>query len=326
MTTRIKVRGLYTTALTKLLLDEGYLVVQPSTEIAVRFHISSAGDQYDILLQEKEDLQGVELVGEPERICQLVTFLQERLIDPILMECIPMQENEALVTAKVEFPGAAKSILDQIRLSVLPTIERHHRLRITDSSTLEPVELELTKYPEKRKELEERAFFETILQPVEKSGVVRLDHIRPSGKAMRPREGALVDLKGDKIAFRRSFSGGRYDGLDLDIQKGDYGLTELQEGAWYVKHTYYTREGKLIGEYFNINTPVELYPYGARYVDLEIDVVRRSGREAILIDREKLSLLSRKGCIGSALEQKAIEVAEGILHNMRSVSYEVPAQ
>ncbi|HOV87438.1 MAG TPA: DUF402 domain-containing protein, partial [Syntrophobacteraceae bacterium] len=157
---------------------------------------------------------------------------------------------------------------------------------------------------------------ETVLLPLEKAGRVRLEHIRPSGRPMRPREGKVLSVDGDRILFQRRFSKGRYDGLNLPIQPGDYGLTEVQEGAWYVKHSYHRKDGTPIGEYYNINTPVELYPYGARYVDLEVDVIRRAGEKAFLIDQEKLSLLVKEGCIGDRLAIKAMEVAEGLLGSL----------
>jgi predicted RNA-binding protein associated with RNAse of E/G family len=58
---------------------------------------------------------------------------------------------------------------------------------------------------------------------------------------------------------------------------------------------------------------VELYPYGARYLDLEVDVVHRAGEEPFLIDREKLAMVCRSGCISEELGKKALAVAEGLL-------------
>jgi len=74
--------------------------------------------------------------------------------------------------------------------------------------------------------------------------------------------------------------------------------------------------GKLTIYYFNINTPTELYPFGARYVDLEVDVIRRAGEKAFEIDREKLLMLARKGCIGQGLQERAVQVAEDILRSL----------
>lgn len=309
MTTSIKIRGIYSTALTRLLLDGGYSISDPSTLIQERFRLPSNRDPHHLLIQDRDDHQGIDISGEPERMCQLLSFLQERLIDAILVECNGCGERGDQMRARVEFPGAAKDQLDELRRSMAPTVHRHHRLRIIDTDALQKAEDKLFKSPQMRGAIEADLFQQIVMLPLEKSGVVKLEHIRPSGKAMRPREGVLVSAGNTQVVFKRFFSKGHYDGLDLPIHTGDYGLTEVVEGQWYIKHRYYTREGRLIGEYVNINTPVELYPYGARYLDLEVDVVRRAGEGPFLIDQEKLNLLARRGAIGPLLMKKAMDVA-----------------
>jgi len=319
MPTRLKIRSIYSTAITRLVLDAGYGVVEPSPGIRERFGLDHCPEPHEILLLDRDDHQGVELRGQPENVCQFLTFLQERLLDPVLMEIKLAEGEENLVAARVEFPGASKQILDSIRTCVTPTLTRHHRLRIIDSRALERAESTLARHPEKKDSIEESLFLETVILPLEKGGVVRMEHLRPSGKPMRPREGALVKADNRHIVFRRSFQRGRYDGLDLPIGEGDYGLTEIEEGAWCVKHCYFTKDGTPIGEYYNINTPVEIYPYGARYLDLEIDVVRRAGEAPSIIDREKLALLTRRGSIGPTLERRALQAVQSIIEDIRWV-------
>lgn len=316
MSACIKIRGIYTTALTKLMLDSGYRIVDPSSKIRRLFAIDNADCRYDILIQDRPDLQGVELTGTPEMMTQCLTFLQERLLDATLLALVSFEEEAGLVKASLEFPGSSKQALDAIRLTVAPTLSRHHRYRIIASKTLEQAEQTLLKHPERKEFLEDAVFQAEILLPLEKEGMVKLEHIRPSGKPMRPREGVIVDRDTHGFVFRRSFSKGRYDGLEVPIQEGDYGLTEVREGAWTVKHSYYTRAHKLIGHYYNINTPVELYPYGARYLDLEVDVIQRAGEKPALIDREKLALACHKGCVSEELGAKALAVADGLMRRL----------
>ena len=318
MATRIKIRGIYSTALTKLVSDWGYTVVEPSPKVRERFGLEANQECCDILLQDREDLQGIELCGDPEHLCQFLTFLQEKLPDVVLVHFDAVDEREGMARATTEFPGASKEILDSIRLFVAPTVARHHRLRIIDSKVLERAEIGLQGHPERKESLANQLFMEVILLPLEKSGLVKLEHIRPSGKPMRPREGVLIEASDHRIVFKRCFSSGRYDGLDKPIQPGDYGLTEIVDGSWYVKHAYFTKEGVLVGEYYNINTPVELYPYGARYVDLELDVIRRAGETPFMVDREKLALLHREGCIAGSLESRAVDVAEQLMREIRN--------
>jgi len=326
MKTLVKIRGIYTTALTRLLLDSGYAIADPSPEIQERFRLALTHKLPEILIKDQEDHQGVEIFGEADEICRLLGNIQPQLLDVALLRFEPLAESERelldelesskeLVHARFEFGGASKGSLDLIRSSVVPSLHRHHRLRILHPKKLEKAEKQLGKQPQLKEDLERTLFQEVILTPLSKAGAVKLEHIKVAGKPVRPREGILLGAKGNQIMVKRSFSQGRYDGLDLPIEEGDYSLTEAEEGAWYVKHAYYSKEGRLKGEYYNINTPVELYPYGARYLDLEIDVVRRVGERSFIVDREDLAVLAKDGSIGAGLEKKALEVAQNLLKN-----------
>ena len=63
---RAKVRGIYTTALTKLLLENGFQIVQPSQAIKTRFGISESSGPPDINIKDRYDLQGVVALGSAE--------------------------------------------------------------------------------------------------------------------------------------------------------------------------------------------------------------------------------------------------------------------
>ena len=328
MSRRLKIRGIYTTALTKFLLDSGYEIVDPSAEIQERFGLEQTRRLPEILIQDREDLQGVHIFGEAEPLIPLVRLLQGRLLDAVLLEFKTGEKSPAELTgeapeskdlarARLEFAGASKETLDDIRSSVIPTLTRHHRLRIIHPKKLERAEKELWRNPDRKGELEKEIFLEAILFPMRKSGQVKLEHINPLGRPIRPREGFLLEADERRILLKRFFSQGRYDGLDLPIDEGDYSLTEVQEGAWYVKHAYYSAAGKLKGEYYNINTPVELYPYGARYVDLEVDVIRRVKAEPFIVDRDTLAILAKAGRIGVGLEKMAVEVAEKLIERLK---------
>jgi hypothetical protein len=242
--------------------------------------------------------------------------LQELLLDVIIVGILPTEDSEPAVVANVELPGGAKKKLDALRSTVVPTLSNHHRLKIIDSEILDWAEAELRRRPEDRRALEDMVFSKAILAPLVEGGRVKLEHIRPSGRPMRPRFGTLESVSGKRAVFRREFRSGRYDGLDVAISEGDYCLTEIGEGQWCVKHSYFSKQHRPIGAYFNINTPTELYPYGARYVDLEIDVVQRAAEKAFAIDREKFALLVGKGCIGTELEDKVLVISEQLLRRL----------
>ena len=324
MKTPVKIRGIYTTALTRLLLDWGYPIAEPSPEITQRFHLEGTAQEPEVLIQDLQNHQGVRITGEADQLSDLVRLLQKELLDAVLLDfgTLPdtkkgrvweIPEAKELDVASVEFGGAAKETLDRIRGLMTLTLMGHHRLRPLHPKSLEAEEKKLKRHPEQKDKLEKKMFEEQILMPLRKGIHLKIDHVKIAGKPIRPREGILVEAKGSKIFMKRLFSKGRYDGLDLPIVEGDYGLTEIEEGRWYVKHAYYARSGKLKGEYFNINTPVELYPYGARYLDLEVDVVCPIDKKPFLVDQEDLSLLAQNGRIGPDLLKKALETAESLL-------------
>lgn len=333
MAKAIKIRGIYATAFTRLLLDSGFRIVDPGPEIRQRFELGPTPKVPDILLKDREDRQGVDLIGEADQISGLLKTIQETLLDAVLMSFEPLQEKDAelieeletsreLSRARLELGGAAKEKLDGLRASVVPTLACHHRLRILHPKILERAENRLGKGPKLKSNLEKALFLEAILLPLRKADGVRLEHIKIKGKPIRPRKGTMVEgkEKESRIVIKRAFSQGRYDGLDLPIEVGDYGLTEVQEGAWHVRHSYFSKDGRLKGEYYNINTPVELYPYGARYIDLEIDVVRRAGQSPFIVDREDLALLVKEGKISRQLEKKAVEEAEQIVREIKKIN------
>jgi hypothetical protein len=324
MNQAIKIRGIYTTAFTRLLLDSGYRIAEPSPEIRQRFKLGPTARTPDILLKDREDHQGVDIIGEADRISRLLKVIQEHLIDAALMHFGPLDEGKMdipeelrpsgeFARAWLELGGASKGKLDALRSSVIPTLALHHRLRIVQPGILEKAEERLVERPKLKKALEREVFQEAILYPLSKAEGVRVEHLKIRDKPVRPREGILWEAKETRVLVKRSFSRGRYDGLDLPIEEGDYGLTEVRERSWHVKHSYFSKAGKLKGEYYNINTPVELYPYGARYIDLEIDVVRRAGESPFIVDREDLAILVKEGKISQQMGKKALQTAGALL-------------
>jgi len=332
MATRLKIRGIYTTALTRLFLEAGHVIVDPSPEVRERFRLPLVEeDPFQVMIRDRLDHQGVEIIGEADEISPIVQVLQGRLPDAILMEFSSpstwedslegeMEDFTDLARARMEFPGTAKKTLDEIRSAVIPTLSGHHRLRIIHPQLLKKTERELRDFPEKKEQREREIYYQAILSPLVKDGLVKVEHVKVSGKPVRPREGVLVDLRGDTLIMKRTFTQGHYDGLDLPIEPGDYCWSEIREGTLFIKHAYFSREGKLKGEYYNINTAIELYPHGARYVDLELDVIHRPGDPPFIEDRERLALLVQRGLISSELERMAVERAEEILERLQGRS------
>lgn len=80
---RVKVRGIYTTALTKLLLENGFQIVQPSQAIKNRFCIPDCDEPPDIEIKDRCDLQGVKAIGAAEAIDKFQSIMHAAFEDAI---------------------------------------------------------------------------------------------------------------------------------------------------------------------------------------------------------------------------------------------------
>jgi hypothetical protein len=115
------------------------------------------------------------------------------------------------------------------------------------------------------------------------------------------------------LVLERTFSpGGHYDSLGDAKLAGDHGTIEVAEGSWTLRRAYYRANGQLIGELFNIQTPAEFHPGEVRYIDLEIDVVRRPDGAVEIVDEEDLAEAVRVGGITPDLAATARSVAHDL--------------
>jgi hypothetical protein len=312
---KVKIRGIYTTGLTKLLLGSQCSIVHPSPEVLSRFGIKDSGSlTVDVSIMDRPDRQGVILEGDPERAAEVMDVLSNALFDVVSRRVTP-PENKDTAIYDVEFPFLSKASLDRMRDEVVPTMEGHHRFRIISSEYVDLVEREVEKFPFKKKKMEEAVKKRLILDTLERGKGLKIEHVKPEGNLIQLQGGEITFLSGDKgeMVIRRPLKGGRYDGLGMFIDKGDYAMTRIREGDWLVKHSYYSAEGGLKGEYWNINTPVEFYPERVRYVDLHIDVVLKGEERPQIIDRDQLERLVEMNCIKGELACKALQVAESLM-------------
>jgi len=79
-----RVRGIYSTALTKLLLDHGFDIVQPSFTTKERFGLKECDESPDLDVYDRLDRQGVQALGKAEFINTFCSMLQSRLDDVIV--------------------------------------------------------------------------------------------------------------------------------------------------------------------------------------------------------------------------------------------------
>ena len=311
MSLALKIRGIYATALTGFFLEKGIAIASPSPETEARFARVKADlfrEPADGEISDIEGRQGILIQGDPDACAQAAELIRENFLDAIL------RNRMSPCAAEIEFPGFTKSMLDEERNKVLPTVFNHHRLKTFASETVDLMEKrDLINHPEARRSVSENLEKRLIWESYSPGKEIAIEHVKLDGKIIYLSEGELMeaDFKERKLKLKRSKFKGRskYDGLNLEKREGDYAITEAKEGDWFYRHTYLRENGELIGWYFNVNTPVEFYPDRIRYVDLEIDLVAWPSGKVEVIDEPILEQQAQAGFLSRRLKKKVSQVA-----------------
>jgi len=465
---KARVRGIYSTALTKLLLDHGFEIVQPSNTLQQRLRLESREEAPELDVYDRPDLQGVHLLGEAEALEAFLSILRSLLVDvivrrwgvfpdgiykglvirkgpsassvlidvgsatgeianegirdpelrnvvvqvegrragteePLFTTKIKMpgryavlipgrqikvsrkirdrkarsklhdlgeelapagwgvlwrtaaatqpsdvlrrevvnlaKEGQAVLQkaerveapftlwgkkrfADVEFPALSKKGLDEVRRAVAPTIDGHHYYKACGgrvSSALEMAEKLLEKGSP---EGEVKALLEQTIgaeYPIAGS-LIKVEHVKLDGSMFQlgPAQVEAFDGGSSPMRFRRVFHGkGVYDGLGTRKEPGDWAVTEVRVGEWHLRTRYFSRGGRYKGMYVNLSTPVELYPHGIRYVDLEVDLCVWPDGRVRKLDEEKLERAAAEGLVTEKLAdivaEKTQELMKGFL-------------
>ena len=117
-------------------------------------------------------------------------------------------------------------------------------------------------------------------------------------------------------------SSGMYDGLEVPREPGDYVITTIPIGKWWLRHEYYSSKGELKGVYYNVNTPPEILANAIRYVDLEVDVVLWPDGKYKIIDLEELESAYDMGIISETLMEKAKKAITEIENDIKNFCQE----
>jgi len=350
---RAKVRGIYTTALTRLLLDNGFRIVQPSAPIKERFKLSNTYDginQPDIEISDRFDRQGVNVIGDTVTAEKFILILFDTLDDVIVRRRLSIfspigidyeenyQMNLAEIMGKtlreiessiqqrkirinVEFPSLSKRKLDEIRSRVVPTLSGHHYYKACGGKIAYMVEM-AEKLLDRGCPYEEveRLFKETIWREYPYEGAkINIEHVKVNGRIYSLGEARIIkfDEQTKQIKLLRVFSTpGVYDGLGVRKEPGDYAITSMKIGEWSFRTSYFSKNGEYKGTYVNINTPIEVYPTKVRYIDLEVDICMWPNGRIRKIDDEKLDDIVRRGYISGKLRQIIHEKIEEVLNNL----------
>ena len=344
----VRIRGIYSTALTRLMLDNGFEIVQPSEPIVKRFGFSRKSEmdvQPNLNVYDRLDRQGVIAAGDMISVEKFICILRSTLDDaifrnPLLLQREKIYQNryesslrevqlsdfsnvspEQHLRVDIEFPGLSKRRLDEIRATVTPTIAGHHYYKACGNRVSSMVDIAERMLEEEcpREEVEE-LLNESIQGIFPRMGSrISLEHVKIDGQTFDLGLAQIMKFdrkNGRLILLRRFFKKGVYDGLKVQKDPGDYAVTEAVIGDLSFRTRYFSRDERYKGTYININTPVELYPSKIRYVDLEVDVCVWPSGEIRRIDDEKLEEAASRGLISEKLVELSNREIERILNSI----------
>ena len=222
---RVMIRGIYTTALTKLLTDEGFLISQPSIITAERFGVKRVHER-NVVIVDREDRQGVRVEGEAEPAETLVTTLAQALPDMIIMEQISPNRlikgrngkytlHLGFLSFDLEFPYGSKVFLDRVRRQITSTINNHHLLKIVDSDAVDMYETLLGSELGSSEEISDEAKRELVYDKLTPGRVLKIQHVKPEGSVLELSEGRIQRSEDRTLSLHRRIlgEGQKYDGL-----------------------------------------------------------------------------------------------------------------
>jgi len=264
---------------------------------------------------------------EPKELIEEVKQLEkkaEEILKRAEKEKAPILLYEGERIAHIKIPYETKRTLDEIRSKVTPTIPNHHFYKSLSSNFALVVDLAekiISKNPDMKKEVTEQVR-ETVLQKYPKVGeIIEIEHIKLNGKRLHLTPGKIIEKTTNPLTLKliRKFrGGGTYDALNIPIEEGDYGITEITQGSWYMKTSYYNEERELKGEYYNISTGIEIHPQKVTYIDLAIDIVKWPNNDVKVVDKEELEEAYKKGIITEKYYQEILKNVEILEEKIKS--------
>ena len=310
---KVSIRGIYSTALIGLLQEKGFTIVNPTKSQVERFGITMKNEPDIMIVDSPSDRNCIEIRGSAEVVQELVKTLQSFFEDLVVLH---LSVCEPLGRAKVGFPNQAKLKLDELRSRVSYTVPYHHYCRAGGEGLSSMVSFaeDLVERGLVPAEEMSRMFREQVEGITPRLGtMIKIIHIKPNGKRLSLGLGKVIWRGDGKARIQRRIMGfGVYDGLGVEKSPGDYAITEVTRFQPWMKTSYYSISGELKGRYYNISTPISLYPDHVHYFDLEIDVVVKPNSEAEIVDIELLEKALEEGRIREEVKIKALKIAEEI--------------
>jgi len=291
-----------------VILDHGVKVSKSIRDKEERERLYDLGEEVEtnrgiLWRTSAKDVKGEFLKGQAQDLIDKADRVEkrgERSVAPELLQ-------EGSPSAILMIPGFTKKRLDEERTEVAPTVSKHHKYKSADRSHDLAVEA-VERLTDDEDLLQQFDPVMHEIEPIEVGDSLRFSHLKPDGSSPNFGRGRVIDIEDEEIQMQRSIDSGIQD---LPSEAADYAVTSVEEGSWMIVSEYFTDEGESTGMYININTPVELYPWEVRYMDLCVDVVVQGG-EVEIIDSGELDDHVAEGRIPPELAERAREAADDI--------------
>ncbi len=255
-----------------------------------------------------------DLIEEVEKLKKEIEEIENIKLKEIKL----VREGEQLV--EIEFPSPCKKIADELRNEVISTIKGHHYIRAWGKDVallVDYAELLIDNGLDRDKISYLTRQFLSKLKPKE-GEVLRIEHVKLDGRVAYLTPGKVMKRENELFIIKRIFkSSGIYDGLDVERMPNDYSETIIAEESPVIVHRYHRDDGTLIGEYYNLNTPVEIYGNTARYVDLAVDIVMKED-EILLRDEKELNKALEKGIISREMYEETLILVKRVKELLES--------
>ncbi len=218
----------------------------------------------------------------------------ERILKKIKEADVPLTVFHRDSFSYVRFPPDVLRELDRIRNKQIPTLPFHHTFKslkireVTDKIDFVEEIIENSKCISPK--LMKKKYMDTILGIISTNrDIINIYHdkIHKNGYIWNAKISKIEDTK---IVCTREITKpeGLYDGLKIQKEEGDKIVSYFSIFSRFILHSYYDKNQNIKGVYININTPIDVNQIGhIWYIDLEIDVVKKPGEEAEIIDLDE---------------------------------------
>jgi hypothetical protein len=308
----VEVKGIYSTAITKILMDNNYSIVKPSIWLQERLDLDDLEKEPDIIITNKQDYHGVRVKHLSEEL--LFKSFKDTIIDSLPFSIFFKRSSNVV---DIDFPLPMKRTLDKFRGHVIQTIQDHHYLKAFGGQVASAVDMAERLLMKGRPYIEVNSkLSEIVLQHLPYEGsILDVVHVKLNGFNINLGKAVIFSCFNDELLYKRKIqSDGVYDGLGIRKDSGDEAVSKTNGTDYFIDTKYFSKSGKLKGTYFNINTPVEVYSSTIRYIDLELDVLMWTDGSLKVVDSDKLEKAENEGIISKLLGEKTRGIADFLMN------------